>query len=95
MVRGISSIFLAIVTVKLFNRIWAFLQYLLQKIFCRVLGFVRKNGRIKFTGEVINGYEEILPPLDGFLSFQKWQPFSVAVEHLTRIVLIVTFGLLF
>jgi len=93
MALGVSPIFFAVVAVKLLNRIGAFFQNLLQKSLCRVLGFVRKDGRIQLTGEVINGHKEIFPPLQGFLPFQQRQPFCVSMEHLTGIVLVVTFGL--
>ena len=90
---GVPSILSAVVTVELFNRIGTFLQHLLQKRLRGVLGFVRQNGGVQISGEVINGYKEIFSTFQGFLPFQKGQSLGVPMEHLTGVILIVAFGL--
>ena len=44
-----ATILQSVVRVHLFNRVRTFIQYLLEKRFCRVLRLVRKDCRVQFT----------------------------------------------
>ena len=63
MVFRISPVLLPVVAVELLYRIGAFLQDLLQKDPGRYMGLVRKDRRVQFPGEVIDGHTEIPLPL--------------------------------
>ena len=89
----VPLVLLAVVGVVLLDRIRAFLQDLLQEGLGRDLGLVRQDGRVELPGEVVDGNEEVFPAIRGLLALEQRQALGIAMEHLSRVVLVVAPGL--
>jgi len=92
-VLRVPFVLLAVVGVVLLDCIGAFLQDLLQEGLGRDLGLVRQDGHVELPGEVVDGHEEVFPAIRGLLALEQRQALRVAMEHLSRVVLVVAPGL--
>ena len=89
-----SSVFLTIIGINIVDLIRTLgNNSVYEKRSSTVLGFIRKNLGIQFSGEIIDSYEKVFTRLIGKLTFQQRKPFSIEVNEFTWIRLVIALGL--
>ena len=83
---GRAFVFRIVVGVNALDQIWAGINQVFgQKLGRTVCGFVRQDGGVQFSWEIINGDKQVISFVGGFLPFEQRQPFGIEMYLLSLI----------